>query len=149
MKNKVNNNEKLTKEDHELLEISKNKNRIIVINKTDLEKKLDIKEENIVYTNTVEENGIEELLNKISEIYKLEQIETNDFYYVSNIEQLNKIKQTRNNIKDIKQGLENNLPIDMLEIDLREIWQTLGEVIGETYTEELLDNLFKNFCVGK
>ena len=145
----LNNNEELTKEDKELLEISKNKKRIIVVNKTDLKKKLDIQEENVVYTNTIEETGIEALLNKISEIYKLEQLETNDFYYVSTLEQLNKIKQTRKNIQDIKQGLKDNIPIDMLEIDLREIWQTLGEVIGETYTEELLDNLFKNFCVGK
>ena len=88
-------------------------------------------------------------MKKISEIYRLEQIETNDFYYLSNLEQLNRLKNTRKNIKDIKQGLEDNQPIDMLEIDLREIWQTLGEIIGETYTEELLDNLFKNFCVGK
>ncbi len=145
----LNNNEELTKEDKELLEISKDKQRIIVVNKTDLKNKLKINEENIVYTNTIEENGIESLLNKINEIYKLEQIETNDFYYVSTLEQLNKIKQTRNNIKDIKQGLKENISIDMLEIDLREIWQTLGEVIGESYTEELLDNLFKNFCVGK
>ena len=145
----LNNNEKLTEEDKKLLEISKDKQRIIVVNKTDLEKKLDLNEENIVYTNTVEENGIESLLNKISEMYKLEQLETNDYYYVSNIQQLNKIKQTRRNIKDIKRGLEESIPIDMLEIDLREIWQTLGEVIGETYTEGLLDNLFKNFCVGK
>ncbi len=145
----LNNNEKLTKEDQELLEISKDKRRIVVVNKTDLEKKLEIKDENIVYTNTIEESGIEALLNKITEMYKLEQIETNDFYYVSTLEQLNKIKSTRNNIKEIKKGLKENISIDMLEIDLREIWQTLGEVIGETYTEELLDNLFKNFCVGK
>ena len=145
----LNNNEKLTDEDKKLLEISKDKQRIIVINKTDLDKKLEIKEENIVYTNTIEETGIDELLNKISELYKLEQLETNDFYYVSNIEQLNKIKKTKNNIKDIKKALKEGTSIDMIEIDLREIWQVLGEVIGETYTEELLDNLFKNFCVGK
>jgi len=145
----LNNNEKLTKEDQELLDISKDKQRIIVINKTDLDKKLEINEKNIVYTNTIEETGIDELLNKISELYKLEQLETNDFYYVSNIEQLNKIKKTRNNIKDIKEALKEGTSIDMIEIDLREIWQVLGEVIGETYTEELLDNLFKNFCVGK
>ena len=145
----LNNNEKLTKEDKELLKQSKEKQRIIVVNKTDLDKKLDIAEKNIVYTNTIEEAGIDSLLNKISEIYKLEQIETNDYYYLSNIEQLNKLKKTRNNIKDIKKGITEKVPIDMLEIDLREIWQTLGEIIGETYTEELLDNLFKNFCVGK
>ena len=145
----LNNNEKLTKEDKYLLEISKEKNRIIVINKSDLDKKLDIKESNIIYTNTIDENGIDSLINKIKEMFSLEQIETNNFYYVSNIEQLTKIEKTKQSIIDIKQGLENNIPIDMLEIDLKNIWQTLGEVIGETYTEELLDNLFKNFCVGK
>lgn len=145
----LNSNENLTDEDKELLELSKDKKRIIVLNKSDLKNNLNIKEENVVYTNTIEENGIEDLIKKIEEIYNFGEIETNDFYYVSSVEQLNRIKETRNNIESIKQGLENNLTIDMLEIDLKQIWQALGEVIGETYTEELLDNLFKNFCVGK
>ena len=145
----LNNNESLTKEDEKLLELSKDKKRIIVVNKKDLDKKLEIKQENIIYTSATEDNGVEELINKISEMYKLEEIDTNDFFYVSNIEQLNKIKQTKENIKSIKEGLDNNLPIDMLEIDLKQIWQALGEVIGETYTEELLDNLFSKFCLGK
>ena len=145
----LNSNESLTNEDKELLEISKDKKRIIVLNKSDLKKNLILKEENIVYTNTIKENGIENLINKIEEIYNFEEIESNDFYYVSSVEQLNRIKETRKNIESIKKGLEDNLTIDMLEIDLKQIWQTLGEVIGETYTEELLDNLFKNFCVGK
>ena len=145
----LNSNESLTNEDKELLKISKDKKRIIVLNKSDLKKNLILKEENIVYTNTIKENGIENLINKIEEIYNFEEIESNDFYYVSSVEQLNRIKETRKNIESIKKGLEDNLTIDMLEIDLKQIWQTLGEVIGETYTEELLDNLFKNFCVGK
>ena len=145
----LNSNEKLTDEDKKLLEISKNKTRVIVLNKSDLKNNINITEENIVYTNTIENNGIDNLLNKITEIYNFGEIETNDFYYVSSIEQLNKIKETRNNIESIKKGLKEGLPIDMLEIDLKQIWTTLGEVIGETYTEELLDNIFKNFCVGK
>ena len=145
----LNSNEKLTEEDKKLLEISKDKTRIIVLNKSDLNNNINIQEENIVYTNTIDNNGIEPLLNKITEIYNFGEIETNDFYYVSSIEQLNKIKETRNNIESIKKGLKEGLPIDMLEIDLKQIWTTLGEVIGETYTEELLDNIFKNFCVGK
>ena len=145
----LNNNEKLTKEDEELLEISKNKTRIIVVNKTDLEKKLELKEENIIYTSTIKEDGLENLTNKINELFSLEQIETDNFCYVTNIEQLKRIENCKTNIKDIKEGLANEIPIDMLEIDLKNIWQTLGEVIGETYTEELLDNLFKDFCVGK
>lgn len=145
----LNNNENITKEDQELLNLSKNKTRIIVINKSDLEQKLKLDEENIIYTNTITDKGIDKLIEKIKELFSLEQIETEDFYYVSNIDQLKKIEKCKSNITDIKEGLKNNIPIDMLEIDLKNIWQTLGEVIGETYTEELLDNLFKDFCVGK
>ncbi len=145
----LNNNEPLTEEDKNLLEISQNKKRIIVVNKTDLKSNLKINESNIVYTTTTKDEGIEDLIQKIKEMFKLQELDTNDFYYVSNIEQLNKIEKSKQSITDLKEGLKNNLPIDMLEIDLKNIWQTLGEVIGETYTEELLDNLFKNFCVGK
>ena len=145
----LNNNEHLTKEDEQLLEISKDKKRIIVVNKRDLPTVLEVEDKNIIYTSAVKDYGVGDLINKISEMYKLEEIDTNDFYYVSNLEQLNRIKQTKDNIKSIKEGLNNNLPIDMLEIDLKQIWTTLGEVIGETYTEELLDNLFSKFCLGK
>ena len=99
--------------------------------------------------NSFNNQGIETLLTKIKEMFKLDEIKTNDFFYVSNLEQLTKIENCKKNIIDLKQGLINNIPIDMLEQDLKNIWQTLGEVIGETYTEELLDNIFKNFCVGK
>lgn len=145
----LNNNEKLTEEDKKLLNETKNKQRIIVVNKTDLKTNLEIKESNIVKTNTQEEEGLTQLKNKIKELFKLDKIKTNDFYYVSTLEQLQKIENCKQNITSIKEGLKNNSPIDIIEIDLKVIWQTLGEVIGETYTEELLDNLFKNFCVGK
>ena len=145
----LNNNEKVTREDKKLLEETKTKKRIIVLNKTDLKTNINIENQEIVKTNTTKENGLKELTDKIKELFKLEEIKTNDFYYVSTIEQLQKIKNCKQNIISIKEGLKEELPIDMIEIDLKAIWQTLGEVIGETYTEELLDNLFKNFCVGK
>lgn len=145
----LNNNENLTKEDKELLEITKEKTRIIVINKSDLKKNLNIEEKNIINTTTTNDDGLEPLIAKIKEMFKLDEIKTNDFFYVSNLEQLNRIEKSKQSIEDIKEGLKNDIPIDILEIDLKNIWQTLGEVIGETYTEELLDNLFKDFCVGK
>ena len=145
----LNNNEKLTQEDKNLIENTSQKQRIIVINKSDLKTNIDIKDKNIVKTNTQEENGLKPLTDKIKELFNLEKIKTNDFYYVSTIEQLKKIENCKENIISIKEGLKNESPIDIIEIDLKVIWQTLGEVIGETYTEELLDNLFKNFCVGK
>ena len=148
----LNNNEQLQKEDKNLLELSKNKKRIIIINKNDLEKKIDInelKQEEIVTTNTLNDDGIKELKEKIKEMFNLDKIETKDYNYVSNINQLKKVEEAKNSIKNIRQNIENNLPIDIIEIDLKYIWDVLGEVIGETYQEELLDNLFSKFCVGK
>ena len=148
----LNNNEQLQKEDKKLLELSKNKKRIIIINKNDLKKKIDIsdiKQEEIVTTNTLNDDGIKELKEKIKEMFNLDKIETKDYNYVSNINQLKKVEEAKNSIKNIRQNIENNLPIDIIEIDLKYIWDVLGEVIGETYQEELLDNLFSKFCVGK
>ncbi len=148
----LNNNEQLQKEDKDLLELSKNKKRIIIINKNDLEKKIDInniKQEEIVTTNTLNDDGIKELKEKIKEMFNLDKIETKDYNYVSNINQLRKVEEAKNSIENIRQNIANDLPIDIIEIDLKYIWDVLGEVIGETYQEELLDNLFSKFCVGK
>ena len=148
----LNNNEQLQKEDEDLLELSKNKKRIIIINKNDLEKKIDInniEQEEIVTTNTLNDDGIKELKEKIKEMFNLDKIETKDYNYVSNINQLKKVEEAEKSIENIRQNIENDLPIDIIEIDLKYIWDVLGEVIGETYQEELLDNLFSKFCVGK
>ena len=69
--------------------------------------------------------------------------------YLSSARSISLLKRCLKNIESVKEGLENNLPIDMIEIDLKEIWNTLGEIIGEVYTEELLNHIFKNFCLGK
>lgn len=148
----LNNNEKLTNEDIDILEKTKDKKRIIVINKNDLLNKLDIskiKDNNIIYTNTLNYEGIESLTSKIKEMFNMELLDVKDFNYVSNVEQLNRLYDAKKSLEDVEKGLNNNLPIDMIEIDLKNIWTILGEIIGETYTDELLDNLFRDFCVGK
>lgn len=146
------NNEDLTTQDKELLEKTKDKKRIVVINKNDLETKINkenLDKNQIIYTNTVKEEGIDNLKLKIKEMFNTDKLEQNNYNYISNIEQLNKLEQTLTNLTDLKKGLNDNLPIDILEIDLKQMWELLGEIIGETYEEELLDALFKDFCVGK
>ena len=59
------------------------------------------------------------------------------------------MRKVLDSVKEVRKGIENNYPIDMVEIDLKDIWNLLGEIIGESYDEELLDNLFSRFCVGK
>ncbi len=147
----LNNNEKLTKEDEEILEKTKNKPRIVVVNKIDLKSKLKLPKEvsNIVETSTIKNSGIEELKDKIKELFNIEEIKTKDYTYLSNSRQISLAKKAYKELKQAEESLENNVPIDMVEIDLKDAFDTLGEIIGETYSDEIIDNLFKNFCVGK
>ncbi len=144
----LNNNEKLQQEDIDLLEKTKDKKRIVVVNKDDLNSKIDI-DLDVIYTNTLTDEGIDSLINKIKELFNLDMLDVNDFSYVSSMEQIKKLEEAKTSLESIKIALKDDLPIDMIEIDIKNIWTILGEIIGETYTEELLDNLFKDFCVGK
>ena len=146
----LNNNKKITIEEEKLLDKIKNKNNIIIVNKIDLDNKLDLsKLPNYVEMSIKDNIGIDNLKNRIKKLFNLEQIEKEDMTYLSNARSISLLKRCLKSIKEIKKGLEENLPIDMIEIDLKQIWNTLGEIIGETYTEELLDHIFKNFCLGK
>ena len=148
----LNNNEKLNEVDLDILDKTNDKTSIIVINKNDLDSKIDLSKlegRNVVYTNTVTLEGIDTLKDKITELFKLEEIKKQDYNYITNVRQISKIKECLKRIDDIKESLNNEVPLDMIEIDLRDIWDILGEIIGESYTEELLDELFSKFCVGK
>ena len=147
----LNNNEKLSKDDKEILEKTKNKERIIVINKVDLDSKINLPKdiENVVYTSTIKEEGIEELKEKIKELFNIEKIKSKDYTYLSNTRQISLAKKALKEIKQAETALNKNMPVDIIEIDLNECFNTLGEIIGETYSDEIIDNLFKNFCVGK
>ena len=148
----LNNNDKLSDDDINILEKTKEKANIVVINKKDLDNKIDTKyleDRIVVKTDTVSENGINELKNKIKELFNFDKIEKSDYNYITNTRQISKIKECLNKIEDINQSINNSIPLDMIEIDLRDIWDILGEIIGEKYSEELLDQLFSRFCVGK
>ena len=76
-------------------------------------------------------------------------IETDDLSYLSSARSISLLKKSLNNLLSALNGIDNDYPIDMVEIDIKEAWNTLGEIIGETYEEELLDQLFSQFCLGK
>ena len=147
-----NNNEKLTDEDKKLLEYTKEKKRIIVINKIDLENNLDIinlKNERIVKVSALKDSGIENLKNEINDMFNLEEINLGDFTYLSNSRQISLVKKAVEISKNLEEALNNDVPIDLLEIDIKEICEILGEIIGESYDDKLIDTLFSNFCLGK
>ena len=146
----LNNNEPLTKEDLELYNKIKNKTHIIVLNKTDLKQVIDltpIKEE--ILKVSLLNNDASIILDKIKELFNLEKLETSDLTYLSNARSISLLKKSLNNISNAIDNINNNDPIDIVELELKNAWSTLGEIIGETYTDELLDELFSRFCLGK
>lgn len=148
----LNSGEELTVQDKELLEkVDKNKT-IVVLNKNDLDTSLkieDFKDYYVVSTNTKEKEGISSLKQKIKELFNLEKLEEKDATYLSNARQIALVKETKKAVEDALTGINNDLPVDMITIDLKHAFDLLGEIIGQEYSEEIMDHLFANFCVGK
>ena len=82
-------------------------------------------------------------------MFNLEQISTKDYNYLTNVRQISLAKNAYQKLIDVETALHDNLPIDMIEIDLRDCFDILGEITGKTYNDEIIDNLFERFCVGK
>lgn len=139
-------------EDLEILSNLKNKKVIVLINKIDLEQKLDrtkLKNFSTIEISIKENKGIDKLLDKIKEMFDLEEIENSDYTYLSNARQISIIKECLNIGKEIEKQNELNTPVDLIQIDLQRLWEKLGELTGETYKDELLDEIFSKFCLGK
>ena len=147
----LNNNQELTEEEEKILKQIENKPSIIVINKIDLDCKLTLPKVNkdIIKISIKEGTGIDKLKDTIKKIYNLEEIEVKDLTYLSDARSISLLKKSLGKIEDAINNIKDNSPIDMVELDLKNSWELLGEIIGETYTDELIDELFSRFCLGK
>lgn len=152
----LNNNEILTEEDYKLAEIIKNEDVIVIINKTDLETKLDLEEVKtmvgnapIVRTSMLSQQGIEELEEQIRTLFFAGEVSNQDMTYVSNARHISLLKSAKASIGDAISAAELGVPVDMIQIDLIKTWELLGEVIGESVDDGLIDQLFSQFCLGK
>ena len=144
----LNNNEELSEYEKELIESIPEEKRIIFINKSDLAKKIELNEE-YISGNTIDEDGIETLKNTIINKLKLENVLTKDMTYMSNVRQIDLLKKALNGTENAIYNLEKGMPIDIVEIDITNVWNLLGEITGDTYHDELINTLFSNFCIGK
>ncbi len=144
----LNNNEELTSEDKEIMAKLKDKTHITFVNKSDLTNNLKL-ENNYITGNTVNDNGLDNLKNKIVELFDLEQINENNLEVVSSTRIINLIKEALKHINSALESVENEIPVDMIAIDIKASWELLGEITGESYQDELLDTLFSKFCLGK
>ncbi|MCQ1126479.1 tRNA uridine-5-carboxymethylaminomethyl(34) synthesis GTPase MnmE [Staphylococcus aureus] len=152
----LNNNEALTQEDYRLYEVVKNEDVIVIVNKMDLEQNIDINEVKdmigdtpLIQTSMLKQEGIDELEIQIRDLFFGGEVQNQDMTYVSNSRHISLLKQARQTIQDAIDAAESGVPMDMVQIDLTRTWEILGEIIGETASDELIDQLFSQFCLGK
>ena len=152
----LNNNEPLTEDDQTLFEVIKNEDVIVIINKTDLEQRLDVSELRkmigdmpLIQTSMLKQEGIDELEIQIKDLFFDGEVQNQDMTYVSNSRHISLLKQARQSIQDAIDAAESGIPMDMVQIDLTRTWEILGEIIGESASDELIDQLFSQFCLGK
>ncbi len=150
----LNNNDPLTDDIKELLNKVNDKKFIIIINKIDLDSNLDRTllsnyQDNIIEISVKKNIGIDLLKDKIISLFNIEELNTKDPTYLSNVRSINILNSCLDKVNDIENAVNNNLPIDMIELDIKNIWEELGKINGTTYEEELLDEMFKRFCLGK
>lgn len=145
----LSNDSSITDEEKELLEKIKDKKHIVFINKDDTKKRIDVEIEGAIYGNTVSQDGLDSLRKRISDIFNLEDLQKKDFTYISNARQLSLIEKVKTSIDSALASLDDNVPVDLISIDLANAREKLGEILGEVYDDELIDELFSRFCLGK
>ena len=147
----LDNNTDMTDDEKELLDSLKDVKKIVFINKNDLDNKLDISniKDDVVYGNTTTPNGLDNLKNKIIELFNLNELDNNNYNYLTNARELSLVKRAVESIDSAINNTNNNLPFEIIADDIQITYNLLGEVIGESYKEELLDEIFSKFCVGK
>ena len=144
----------LNKEDKDILKLLEDKNSIILLNKIDLDRKIDIESikavnKPIVEISTKTREGLDELYSEISKLFKLKEIANDGETIVSNVRHKNIIINSRKNLNKARETILNNMPIDIISSYLKEIIEELGKITGETVTEDVISEIFSKFCLGK
>ena len=152
----LNQSETLQEEDIRLLETTKGMKRIILFNKTDLPSKLSIEdiapyanEEEIVTTSMLNKEGIDQLEEKIAGYFFQGQMNERDATYLSNTRHIALLEKAEQALVEVQNGIEMEMPVDLIQIDFTRAWDLLGEITGDSVQDELLTQLFSQFCLGK
>ena len=141
----------LTDKDLELLELSKNANRIVLLNKTDLPEKLDINQisGDFIRISALKNENLSAVEEKINQIFFAGEIEAKDATVLSNARHISLVEEALKALKEANNGLALGLPVDLIQVDVTRCWQLLGEITGEAAPDELITQLFSQFCLGK
>lgn len=146
----------IDEEDLEVIDFIKNKKAIIILNKMDLKAKIDENNENlkklsgnIIKMSALKNIGIDKLYEKITEMFNLNEINLDNENVITNVRQKNLIIKAIENVKKAKETIEQKMPIDIVAIFIKDILEDLGKITGEVVTEDIIEEIFANFCLGK
>ena len=148
--------EEFTEEDRNIIELLKDKKSIVLLNKIDIStenKKVFLKElegiDHIIETSIIENVGVSTLEEDIKDLFYQGDLNIESDTVVTNIRHQSQLEKARDNIKSAIVDMEMDIPLDCIEIDLRNAWEDLGEISGDTIGEDILDKIFEDFCIGK
>ena len=152
----IDSSKEFSEEDKEILEIAEGKKSIIVLNKIDLDQKITKEddrlnkfEKNIIEMSTIENKGLEQLYEKISELFNLNEINFDNEILITNIRHKNLISDTINSLEKTEETIKQNMPLDIIAIFLKDILSDLGKITGEEISEDIINEIFAKFCLGK
>ena len=148
----LNASEKLTEQDRALLALSDMTRRIVLLNKTDLREEIEAEElpEDVIRISVLENQNIDQIEERINQLFfDNAGIVEQDATYLSNSRHISLIEQAVQSLQAVNEGLEFGMPVDLLQVDLTRTWQILGEITGDVAPDELITQLFSQFCLGK
>ncbi|MGO3628006.1 MAG: tRNA uridine-5-carboxymethylaminomethyl(34) synthesis GTPase MnmE [Lactiplantibacillus plantarum] len=153
----LDNSQPLTAEDRELLQETDQSKRIVILNKTDLPARLDQAElaqlvdlSDVLSMSVLEQSGVTKLEQRIAKMFFNEGIESSqNNVMVTNARHIGLLNQAKQALQDVQTGLAAGMPVDLVQIDMTRCWEFLGQITGDSYEDELLDQLFSQFCLGK
>lgn len=152
----LNHNEPLTDTDRQLIDMTRSLNTIVVVNKADLPRRIELEEvqaafadQPVVLTSMRTEEGLDKLEDAIARQFYTGNVPSGDLTYVSNARHIRLLREARQALDEAVAGVEAGVPVDTVAIDLKRCFDRLGEIIGETASDELIDQIFRQFCLGK
>lgn len=152
----INQAEEFSQEDQQLLEMTKGRNRIVILNKQDLPTKITVSdltsfidEKDVISASVMTQEGLDVLENQIEERFFKGQLESADINYLLNARHTQLLQEAMDSLDEVIEATEMMIPVDLIQIDFTHAWNLLGEIIGESVQDELLTKLFSEFCLGK
>ena len=146
----------IDEEDREIIDLVNSKNSIVLLNKIDLNEDYDLDyleglldDKEIIKTSMIEDLGIEELLERIQDIFYSGQVDMDSDIVITNIRHKDQLEKSLANIESALEDIQLEVPLDCIEVDLQDCWNNLGEISGDTISEDVLDRVFEEFCIGK